>query len=104
MRRSLRDRRQSAASGTAQTLWSWLRQVQMPALRCRRDPRSRDVLVKIFTFHKEHLTDVAIAYNRGQAVKLLAKELGNRGLVLTKEDPVEELDLDGRHQRQGYFS
>jgi hypothetical protein len=50
--------------------------------------------MKVFVCNKAGLTAVAVAYNRGHACKLLAKELESRSLTFSKDDPVVELNLD----------
>lgn len=40
-----------------------------------------------------NLQYLAVAYNRGHAAKLIAKEFEKEGLKLDKKDPIEELDL-----------
>lgn len=50
--------------------------------------------MKVFTYHKNDISVITLAFNRGHAVKLLAKELEKMGVVLEKEDPVLEVDLE----------
>lgn len=50
--------------------------------------------MKVFTYHKNDISVIALAFNRGHAVKILAKELEKMGMILGKEDPVIEIDLE----------
>lgn len=50
--------------------------------------------MKVFAYQKNEITAIALGFNRGHAVKILAKELEKRGLSLEKEDPVVEIDLE----------
>jgi hypothetical protein len=50
--------------------------------------------VKLFLLQKENLTALAFAFNRGHAIKMLAKDLEARGLSLNKDDPVHEVDSE----------
>lgn len=48
--------------------------------------------MKLFTSQKSGITVLAIAYNRGQAVGLIAKEFEKRKIEFGREDKVEEID------------
>lgn len=49
---------------------------------------------RIFYAEKGGFVVLSIAYNRGQAVSLIAKEMEKRNLTFSREDKVEEIDLD----------
>ena len=59
--------------------------------------------MKVFACTKSGFAAVVVAFNRGQAVKLLAKELEARGLTLEKTDPVSEIPTDEKETRKGYI-
>lgn len=51
--------------------------------------------LKVFSYHKAGgLTAIIVAYNRGQAVKLIAREVESRGVIFNKDSKVEEIDLE----------
>jgi len=50
--------------------------------------------MKIFMCSKDGIAAIAVAFNRGHAVKLLSKEFEQRGLSLSKQDAVVEVDTD----------
>jgi hypothetical protein len=50
--------------------------------------------MKVFVFKKDRFAAVVKGFNRGHAVKLLAKELEHNGLILDKKDPLTEIDIE----------
>ena len=52
--------------------------------------------MKVFAYVKDGNIAIIMAFNRGHAVKLLAKELEARGLELSKENnTIVEIDIEG---------
>lgn len=50
--------------------------------------------MKIFKCCKENIGAIAVAFNRGHAVKLLSKTFKERGIELSKEDAVIEVPTE----------
>ena len=50
--------------------------------------------MKVFAIQKDNITAVAVAFNRGHAVKMLAKELEIHNINIDKSDLVQEIDLE----------
>lgn len=50
--------------------------------------------MKIFKCCKENIGAIAVAFNRGHAVKLLSRTFKERGIVLSKEDAVIEVPTE----------
>jgi hypothetical protein len=50
--------------------------------------------MKIFKCCKDGVAAIAVAFNRGHAVKLLSKEFEQRGLALSKQDAVIEVNTE----------
>ena len=61
--------------------------------------------MKVYTYKKAGLpkaTSIVLAYNRGHAVKMLAKALEARGMQLG-DDLVSEVDLDAEKKGKVIF-
>lgn len=56
--------------------------------------------MKVYTYTKQGFTAIALAFNRGHAVKQIAKELESRGLEIGDE-PVSEIDTDDPEFKRG---
>jgi len=50
--------------------------------------------MKVFAIQKDDITAIAVAFNRGHAVKMLAKALEIHDITIDKSDPVQEIDLE----------
>lgn len=61
--------------------------------------------MRVFTFTHNMLACVVLAFNRGHAVKQVAKELEGRNFKLdVKDGTIEEIDLeDPKHKKGGVF-
>lgn len=49
--------------------------------------------MRLFVYHKNGITALAIAYNKGHAIKILSKELASQGIILADE-PVTEVEYE----------
>jgi hypothetical protein len=56
--------------------------------------------MKVFTCTSPSLVAIAIAFNRGHAAKMLAKEFEARGLKFEKKYPITEVVVD-KHKPKG---
>ena len=56
--------------------------------------------MKVFTCKGLGITAVAVAFNRGHAAKMLAKEFEARGLKLDKTHLITEITID-KHKPKG---
>ena len=50
--------------------------------------------MKIFSYNHPQITAVAVAFNRGHAAKMIAKELEQRGFELLKSHSITEIKVD----------
>lgn len=54
--------------------------------------------MKLFSCQCSGWTVIAAAFNRGHAVKLIAKEMESKGLRFSSDIPVDEIDFDSEQK------
>lgn len=68
-------------------------------------PKKETLKVFQFRLNKSYAprgtSGIVLAYGKGHAVKLLAKQLEEKGMVLEKEDFIEEIDPASPLYRKG---